>query len=120
MTFTERMPENIFSSPMDEATVYVNVTLTEELESDGYSREIIRRIQEMRKQAGLAVDAKIVASVVIADERIAGLVEQQNAVIAGEVRAESLTVRFGESSDAEDTEWDIDGLKAFISIVPLN
>ena len=120
MTFTERMPENIFSSPMDEATVYVNVTLTEELESDGYSREIIRRIQEMRKQAGLAVDAKISASVVIADERIAGLVEQQNAVIAGEVRAESLTVRFGTSSDAEDTEWDIDGLKAFISIVPLN
>ena len=120
MTFTERMPENIFSSPMEDATVYVNVALTEELESDGYSREVIRRIQEMRKQAGLAVDAKIVASVVIADERIAGLVEQQNAVIAGEVRAEVLTVRFGTSSDAEDTEWDIDGLKAFISIVPLN
>ena len=74
----------------------------------------------MRKQAGLAVDAKIVASVVITDERIAGLVEQQNAVIAGEVRAEVLTIRFAESSDAEDTEWDIDGLKVFISIVPIN
>lgn len=120
MTFTERMPENIFSSPMQDATVYVNVTLTEELESDGYSREVIRRVQEMRKQAGLAVDAKIVASIVIADERIAGLVEQQKDVIAGEVRAESLTVGFGESADAEDTEWDIDGLKVFISIVPIN
>ena len=120
MTFTEKMPENIFSSPMDDAEVYVDVTLTDELEADGYAREVIRRIQEMRKQAGLAVDAKIVASVIIADIRIRELVESQHEVIAGEVRAMSLSVAFGEAGDPEDTEWDIDGLKVFISIAKVN
>ena len=120
MTFTERMPENIFSSPMRDATVYVDVTLTEDLEADGYAREVIRRIQEMRKQAGLAVDAKIVAAVTITEARVQQLVETQHDLIAGEVRAEVLTVSYGAEKDPEDTEWDIDGLKVFISIIKLN
>ena len=116
MTFTEKMPENIFGAQMDNAEVYVDVTLTDELEADGYAREIIRRIQEMRKQAGLAVDAKIAASAVIADERVTALVNSQHEVIAGEVRAESLSIEAGESGPEGAAEWDVDGLKVFISI----
>lgn len=120
MTFTERMPENIFAAPMEDATVYVNVELTEDIESDGYSREVIRRIQEMRKQTSLAVDAKIVASVIVADERIAALIESKHDVIAGEVRADVMTIQYGLEADDGDTEWDIDGLKVFISIIKMN
>ena len=116
MTFTEKMPENIFGAQMDGAEVYVDVTLTDELEADGYAREIIRRIQEMRKQAGLAVDAKIVVSAVIADARVTALVSSQHEVIAGEVRAESLSIGAGESGPEGAAEWDVDGLKVFISI----
>ncbi|HJJ36876.1 MAG TPA: class I tRNA ligase family protein, partial [Methanocorpusculum sp.] len=116
MTFTERMPENIFSSPMDEAEVYVDVTLTEELEADGYAREVIRRIQEMRKQAGLAVDARINATVTIADDRVKSLVDLKHDIIANEVRAVSLTIAAGNTGTDGDTAWDIDGLSVFIRI----
>ena len=128
MTFVERMPENIFSSPMKEATVYVDVTLTPELEADGYSREVIRRIQEMRKQAGLAVDAKIKCLVVVEDDRVYPLIDAKHDVIAGEVRADCLkiTTPAGKTCHcglpegaAFCTEWDIDGLKVTVSIAKI-
>jgi isoleucyl-tRNA synthetase len=126
MAFEERMPENVFSSPLGEGSmVYVDVTLTPELESEGYAREVIRRIQEMRKQAGLAVDAKILCEVVVMDARVAGLVDLQHDLIADEVRAACLKIR---SPDTEPcscmdgvapllaTEWEIDDLKVAIRI----
>ena len=51
VTFTEKVPADIFSAPMEDATVYVDVALTPDLEAEGYAREVIRRIQEMRLAA---------------------------------------------------------------------
>ncbi|MDD4738143.1 MAG: DUF5915 domain-containing protein, partial [Candidatus Pacebacteria bacterium] len=101
------------------------VTLTPELEAEGYSREVIRRIQEMRKQAGLAVDAKIKAEVVIDDARVMPLVDSQHDVIENEVRANCLKIRLPEGKScgcgvAEKADlamdWEIDDLKVHISI----
>ncbi|NQS79366.1 MAG: class I tRNA ligase family protein, partial [Methanoculleus bourgensis] len=50
VTFAEALPEGVFAAPMKDATVYVDVALTPELEAEGYAREVIRRIQEMRRQ----------------------------------------------------------------------
>ena len=93
VTFAEALPEGVFAAPMKDATVYVDVTLTPDLEAEGYAREVIRRIQEMRRQLDLNVDDFIVAAVDVADERVATLVEaaEWRDVIAGEVRAETLT-----------------------------
>ena len=128
MTFEERMPWNVFSSPLsDGSMVYVDVKLTPELESEGYAREVIRRIQEMRKQAGLAVDAKISCEVVVHDELVKGLVDLLHDLIADEVRASCLKIRSpaGEPcscGSAEhallSTEWEIDDLLVTISIAP--
>jgi isoleucyl-tRNA synthetase len=128
MTFEEKMPENIFSSPIENGMVYVDVTLTPELEAEGYAREVIRRIQEMRKQAGLAVDAKIKCEVVIDDARVLPLVDSQHDVIENEVRAKYLKIRLPTDnvcgcdsvSDATlVTDWEIDDLKVKISIAPV-
>ncbi|HKL98062.1 MAG TPA: class I tRNA ligase family protein, partial [Methanocorpusculum sp.] len=125
ITFEEKMPENIFSSPIEDGMVYVDVTLTPELESEGYSREVIRRIQEMRKQAGLAVEAKIKAEVIIDDTRVMPLVDKQHDVIESEVRASCLLIRLPDGKPCgcrvkEDailaTDWEIDDLKVHISI----
>ena len=56
VTFTEKLPADVFSAPMTDATVYVDVALTPDLEAEGYAREVIRRIQEMRQQLDLAVE----------------------------------------------------------------
>ncbi|HJK13394.1 MAG TPA: isoleucine--tRNA ligase [Methanocorpusculum sp.] len=130
MVFEERMPENVFSSPLGEGSmVYVDVSLTPELESEGYAREVIRRIQEMRKQAGLAVDAKISCEVVVMDTRVAELVDRLHDLIADEVRAACLKIRSPEGKTCScravtepllKTEWEIDDLKVSISIAQEN
>lgn len=123
MTFTEKLPENIFSSPIKDGTVYVDVTLTPELESEGYGREVIRRIQEMRKQVNLAVDAKINCDVEIFDDRVMPLVDKMHDIIQNEVRAVGLNIRVPEeekcsciTNELLSSDWEIDGLKVNISI----
>ncbi len=39
--------------PFDSGEAYLNIVTTPELEAEGYARELMRRIQNMRKQAGL-------------------------------------------------------------------
>jgi isoleucyl-tRNA synthetase len=125
MTFEEQLPENVFSSPLrDGSMVYVDIELTPELESEGYAREIIRRIQEMRKQAGLVVDAKISCEVVVMDERVAELVDRLRDLIADEVRASTLVILALRSCGVVDNpflsiEWNIDGLMVSICIAQI-
>ncbi|MDD1661053.1 MAG: class I tRNA ligase family protein, partial [Methanomicrobiales archaeon] len=117
VTFARVVPDGFTSAPMEGGTVYVDGRLTPELEGEGYAREVIRRLQEMRRQLDLAVEESIVADVLIGDERIASLVKSGWADrIAGEVRARSLSIRL--PGDAEhagkgelETSWDIEGIE---------
>ena len=63
VAFDEELPENVFSAKMDGGIVCVDVTLDDDLIAEGYSREVIRIIQEMRKQLDLQVDDSINAVV---------------------------------------------------------
>lgn len=123
VTFAEALPEGVFAAPMKDATVYVDVTLTPDLEAEGYAREVIRRIQEMRRQLDLDVDEFIVAAVNVADERVAALigVEEWEKEIAGEVRAAALTVRYADGkkpagSFALEKDWDVEGVQMRMGI----
>jgi isoleucyl-tRNA synthetase len=117
VTFARVIPEGFTSAPMVGGTVFVDSRLTPELEGEGYAREVIRRLQEMRRQLNLAVEEFIVADVLIGDERIASLVRSGWADrIAGEVRARSLSIRKpGETRSAVPGEpesiWEIDGIE---------
>ncbi|NLA99964.1 MAG: isoleucine--tRNA ligase, partial [Methanomicrobiales archaeon] len=121
VTFVEALPAGIFAAPMKDATVYVDVTLTPELEAEGYAREVIRRIQEMRRQLDLNVDDFITVAVDVADERVAVLIAQDEwqKEIAGEVRAATLTISNEErptESFALDKDWDVEGVQMRIGI----
>ena len=123
VTFTEALPAGVFAAPMKDATVYVDVTLTPALEAEGYAREVIRRIQEMRRQLDLNVDDYIVAAVDVADGRVAALIGEDvwKNEIAGEVRAAALTVRHTDGerpgeSFALEKDWDVEGVQMQIGI----
>ncbi|ABN56336.1 MULTISPECIES: isoleucine--tRNA ligase [Methanoculleus] len=123
VTFAEALPEGVFAAPMKDATVYVDVTLTPALEAEGYAREVIRRIQEMRRQLDLNVDDFIVAAVDVADDRVASLIaeEEWQKEIAGEVRAAALTVRRTDGERPTETfalekDWDVEGVQMQIGI----
>ncbi|MGB7789353.1 isoleucine--tRNA ligase [Methanoregula sp.] len=127
VTFTEKLPSEVFSAPMTDATVYVDVALTSDLEAEGYAREVIRRVQDMRKQLDLAVEDTINADVSVSDKRILTLLHTSEmiAMIADEVRA----VSFGFSKDgsrpdaarfASVKEWDVEGVAMMIGIGKAN
>jgi isoleucyl-tRNA synthetase len=86
--FKETLPEGTASAESSAGLVYVDANLTSELEAEGYAREVIRRLQDMRKELDLVVDENIRVSVRIEDERVLKLVETLKDLIAEEVRAD--------------------------------
>ncbi len=100
-------PAGVSAAAFDGGTVYVDATLTEDLESEGYARDVVRRIQEMRKRLDLDVEERIVVAVDIDDSRVAGFVDDHRDHVASETRAVSL-VGVGDREADIDLDIDID------------
>jgi len=115
-------PENVTGAEFDGGTVYVDTSLTDEIESEGYARDVIRRIQEMRKDLDLDVEARIRVGVAVDDDRVAGFVDEHADLIAGEVRADEW---LDDPRDADDDpdgtveEWDVEDVVVTIGIEPV-
>jgi isoleucyl-tRNA synthetase len=118
--FVTRTPEGVEGTTFrvdgsERGVVYVDTALTEDIESEGYAREVIRRIQEMRKDLDLDLEAEVRVELDVRDERVADLVRRHEALIAGEVRA----AEFGEVTDGHRKEWDVEGVTMEIAVEPL-
>jgi isoleucyl-tRNA synthetase len=115
--FKETLPENVANAESSGGMVYVDARLNQEIESEGFSREVIRRVQDMRKELNLAVDENIKAIIRIDDERVLDLVLDMEQFIAKEVRAKVLVI--GLDVDATGTlfkDWDVEGVPMHIGI----
>ena len=114
VSFTTETPAGIEGTAFsvdgdDRGVVYVDTALTEDIESEGYAREVVRRIQEMRKELDLDIEREIRVDLDVRDERVAGLVERHRDLVAGEVRAAG----FGAVEDGHE------GVEMYISIDPV-
>jgi isoleucyl-tRNA synthetase len=117
VTFRELPPENLFSAEFSQGFVYVDMLLTPELEAEGYAREIIRRIQDMRKEIDLRVEDRIRAVVDIESKPILDLAMQKKEHIASEVRAADFEMGLGlELKGKLVKDWDIEGVCVRIGI----
>jgi isoleucyl-tRNA synthetase len=115
--FTEIPPENLSAAGFSKGFIYVDVTLTPELQAEGYAREIIRRIQDMRKEMDLRVEDQIRAVVNVGSLEILNLVALQKGYIANEVRASELEM--GQDLDVKGKlikDWEVEELKLLIGI----
>ncbi len=110
----EELPENIVSESFTQGTVYIDTEKDEEILSLGYAREIVRRIQEMRKELDLNIEAYIEARVEV-EEEIARYLESQKDYIARETRAKILKIGKVQH-EGYKKEWKIGNIKAVISI----
>ncbi len=103
--FGTELPENLVSSDFDSGSVFIDTELTDEILSEAMSRELIRRIQDMRKDLDLDVEANI--SVFIqCDEPFKELIEPFMDFISHEVRAQQLSFDFKEGDYSK--EWKIE------------
>ncbi|MBI2673615.1 class I tRNA ligase family protein [Candidatus Woesearchaeota archaeon] len=59
LTVSEALPLHMRSLDVKNASFYINTELTPDLESEGFYREVTRRIQDLRKKAGLKKKDKI-------------------------------------------------------------
>ncbi|MBO6140387.1 MAG: isoleucine--tRNA ligase [Ruminococcus sp.] len=92
-------------------TVAMDTNLTEELINEGFVREVISKLQTMRKDSGFEVMDHINVTI-SADEKLAAVIDANKAQISTDVLADSITL-----GDAEGgKEWDINGVKAVISV----
>lgn len=93
-------------------TVALDVTLTEELEREGTARELVNRIQNLRKDTGLEVTDKI--RVVVEDRKdIAEAVREHRQYIASQTLANEIQVA-AVPSDAHEVEWEDGSLSIHI------
>ncbi|MEY7850208.1 isoleucine--tRNA ligase [Natrarchaeobius sp. A-rgal3] len=122
VSFVTETPEEIAGTAFgldgdDHGVVYVDASLTEDIESEGYAREVIRRVQEMRKDLELDVEQRITLDLEIDDDRVAALVRDREALVREEVRADEIGDL--EDGDGHHKEWDVDGVTMSITIEPL-
>jgi isoleucyl-tRNA synthetase len=112
VSFKEEMPENFAMGIFDQGRVYIDLTIPKELVREGFVREIVRRLQEMRKRLDLPVDAFVAAYVTVPDPQKLEWLEDERDYLMEEVRAETLHLLRSDQDkpkvDAEEN-WQIEG-----------
>ncbi len=94
-------------------TVALDVTLTEELQKEGYARELVNRIQNIRKQNEYEITDKI--RITLAHNAIIdNVIKEYGEYIARQTLADSIVI--GEVSGEDAMELDLDTLKINIHI----
>ncbi len=95
-----------------DTTVVLDTNLTPELVEEGFVREIISKIQTMRKEAGFEVQDHI--KLYFADNtKISEIIERNKAIISDETLADEITQG---SSDGYSKEWNINGEKVNFTV----
>ncbi|MFW6378691.1 MAG: isoleucine--tRNA ligase [Nanoarchaeota archaeon] len=82
------VPDPYRMAPFSYGEVYLDTTLTPELEREGFSREVTRRVQQLRKKAGLEKDDEVKLAIETVDlERV---IKEFSHDIASKVGAKEL------------------------------
>ena len=100
-------------------TVVLDTNLTPELVEEGFVRELISKIQTMRKEAGFEVMDKI-SIYYHADEKVADIFNKYGKNIMGDVLGTEVVAEADSFDTKEDgiycKEWNINGEKVFLGV----
>jgi len=117
--------EDVLTSPMKkpgyvvatdrDVTVALDTNLNDALVAEGFAREVVSKLQTMRKEAGFEVTDRILVTVKTGDEKLAAIVTANVESIKNGVLA--LEVVLGEAAaDAYVKDWSINGVPATLSV----
>jgi len=96
-------------------TIALATELTEELRDEGYAREMINKIQNLRKTSGFDVTDRIRVRVFSTD-RLVSAASKHKEFISRETLAQELELSTGEETVSGTSGWNINGEKTAISI----
>ena len=114
------LPADVARVETPHGEVYLDLRVTPELLAEAYARELIRRIQQMRKDLDLDVD-DFIATVIKTDKEFAASLDSQKAFIARETRSRSFAFTDKPVESEHVVEWkDVDGHAVTIGVTPLH
>jgi isoleucyl-tRNA synthetase len=94
--------------------VTLDLTSTPALKSEGIAREVVSRIQQLRREMGLAVSDRIELRWAADDEHLASAILEHSDYIIGEV----LATVFEQVTDVAGVAFDIDGTRLRVELEP--
>lgn len=106
------MAEGYVSEGDNNITVALDINLTPELVEEGFVRELISKIQTMRKEAGFEVTNHICVYQE-ANGRLAGILSKYGDVIRSEVLADRICTG---QTGGYTKEWNINGEKTVLGV----
>jgi len=110
----EQVKEQFAKATIQDITLFLDTTITPALEAEGLARELIRRIQSMRKEMNLAVEDRIVTEIALDPVKRVALEDWKNH-IKEETRSKS--VAFVDTpTGIVQKKWTIDELTVDIGI----
>ncbi|WP_455392339.1 isoleucine--tRNA ligase [[Eubacterium] cellulosolvens] len=100
---TQKLPENIVGATFSGGLVYLDTELTPELRAEGFARELVRRIQEMRKEMDLKVEDSIDTVAKVSTE-LEELLKNWHEYISTETRSIKLEISSQVSAEGTHTK----------------
>ena len=112
---TEPMQKPGFMAQEDKGvTVVLDTNLTEALITEGYAREVVSKLQTMRKEAGYEVTDRIDVRYTCADDLAKAITAGQDMILRGVL---ALSMERATPGDTFVTKtWDINGKSAVLAI----
>jgi isoleucyl-tRNA synthetase len=118
--FESELPKDVVSSDFDGGSVFINTEITPEILSEAMAREVVRRVQDMRKDLDLDVEATIKVYIDSTD-KFKNLILDRVDFIANEVRAIKIFFDSFENIDSlknsYNKEWKIEEENLNIAII---
>jgi isoleucyl-tRNA synthetase len=113
---TQSLPEKIVGAQFTDGLVYLDTEQTPALRAEAFARELVRRIQEMRKEMDLQVEDSIETVAKVSAE-LEELLKTWHEYISTETRSVKLEVSVQASAEGEFTkEWLVNDEKIGIGI----
>lgn len=118
--FERKLPDDVAAVSTPHGEVTIDMRVTPELRAEGYAREVIRRIQQMRKDIDLNVD-DYVNTTLRASRELATALKAQQDLVARETRSRVLNLVDGEVKAEHVVAWDdVEGQSLTVGVTPLH
>jgi isoleucyl-tRNA synthetase len=117
VSFMETLPKGVLREEFSGGLVFLDTEITDEIKSEGFAKEIIRRVQEMRKEMDLKVEEEIFTKIRTSDV-LYNILEGKKDLIARETRSQTFDFVTEELTEGYIVEWNAEGENFTISIAP--